>query len=206
MGMRFAGALVGALVIVAAMMPGAANAALVIEEISPTVAVYTETQDSLSPIRRDNNLGPLVYDVTGFVKAVLSSPGILSFGCSASDFSGFSSGSIALVGRGACAFGLKAQLAEAAGASAIIFVNNIDNGTFNPFTGADIRVNIPTIGVSKRLGESWIPAASDGTLKLRLTAPPVPEPATWAMFIIGLGLIGGVMRQRKALTSVPLPA
>ncbi|MDC8753327.1 PEPxxWA-CTERM sorting domain-containing protein [Erythrobacter sp. sf7] len=33
------------------------------------------------------------------------------------------------------------------------------------------------------------------------SAPAVPEPATWAMFILGLGLVGGAMRQRKALTA-----
>ena len=30
-----------------------------------------------------------------------------------------------------------------------------------------------------------------------LSAPPVPEPASWAMMIAGLGLAGGLLRKRK---------
>jgi hypothetical protein len=29
----------------------------------------------------------------------------------------------------------------------------------------------------------------------------VPEPATWAMMIIGFGLVGGVMRRRSAVAA-----
>ncbi|MCW2389130.1 hypothetical protein M2333_002176 [Sphingobium sp. B11D3B] len=35
-----------------------------------------------------------------------------------------------------------------------------------------------------------------------LATVPVPEPATWAMMIAGLGLVGGVMRRRAGATSV----
>lgn len=41
---------------------------------------------------------------------------------------------------------------------------------------------------------------TDSDANFRLTAAPfaaVPEPATWAMFIGGFGLIGGVMRRRQ---------
>ena len=37
--------------------------------------------------------------------------------------------------------------------------------------------------------------------QLRDIAGAVPEPATWAMMIMGFGLIGGAMRQRKAKVS-----
>ncbi len=35
----------------------------------------------------------------------------------------------------------------------------------------------------------------------RSTSPPVPEPATWAMMIGGLGLVGASMRRRKTAVS-----
>ncbi|QHL91272.1 PEPxxWA-CTERM sorting domain-containing protein [Sphingomonas changnyeongensis] len=42
---------------------------------------------------------------------------------------------------------------------------------------------------------------SPSTLTVTNTAPAVPEPATWAMLIVGFGLIGGTLRQPKASTA-----
>ena len=39
-------------------------------------------------------------------------------------------------------------------------------------------------------------------LNARDIAGGVPEPATWAMMILGFGLIGGALRQRQAATKV----
>src|SRR6266566_372574 len=50
-------------------------------------------------------------------------------GCSASDFSGFVAGRIALIQRGTCFFGVKVQNAKAAGASGVIIFNE---GNSNP--------------------------------------------------------------------------
>ena len=36
-----------------------------------------------------------------------------------------------------------------------------------------------------------------------LTGVTVPEPATWAMMLVGLGGLGGLMRRRRAQTAVP---
>lgn len=36
------------------------------------------------------------------------------------------------------------------------------------------------------------------------TAPPVPEPGTWAMMLLGFGAIGFVMRRRKPAGTMPL--
>jgi PEP-CTERM motif len=38
----------------------------------------------------------------------------------------------------------------------------------------------------------------DGALRVDLAA--IPEPATWAMMIMGFGLVGGTLRSRKAAT------
>lgn len=38
------------------------------------------------------------------------------------------------------------------------------------------------------------------TLSVVNSSPSVPEPATWAMMIIGFGAVGGAMRRRKANT------
>ena len=31
--------------------------------------------------------------------------------------------------------------------------------------------------------------------------PPVPEPATWAMMLVGLGIVGGAIRYRRRTTT-----
>ena len=61
-----------------------------------------------------------------------------------------------------------------------------------------------------QLAKTWIISSSSATnsgtdyfkLKtLSITAyPPVPEPATWMMMIVGFGAIGGAMRRRRSLS------
>jgi peptidase M28-like protein/PA domain-containing protein len=73
-------------------------------------------------------------------------------GCSASDFSGFTAGRIALIQRGGCNFGVKAQNAQAAGASGVIIFNEGNPGRTDLLIGGlvDAAGNpvIPTIPVA----------------------------------------------------------
>ena len=73
-------------------------------------------------------------------------------GCSASDFSGFTAGRIALIQRGGCNFGVKAQNAQNAGASGVIIFNEGNPGRTDLFIGSlvDAAGNpiIPTIPVA----------------------------------------------------------
>jgi len=82
-------------------------------------------------------------DVTAAVTAVdllIPPVGGSNSGCEATDFAGFPAGSIALIQRGTCTFRLKAENAQAAGASAVIIFNEgntparsgIINGTLGP--------------------------------------------------------------------------
>jgi Zn-dependent M28 family amino/carboxypeptidase len=71
-------------------------------------------------------------------------------GCEASDFAGIPAGAIAVVRRGTCQFGVKSQLAGAAGAAAVVVVNTEDgplNGTLGETAGT-----IPSVGVSSSVG------------------------------------------------------
>ncbi len=45
------------------------------------------------------------------------------------------------------------------------------------------------------------PASTGPSASLFLAAPPIPEPATWAMMILGFGLVGMAMRRRRASLS-----
>ena len=64
-------------------------------------------------------------------------------------------GQIAIVDRGACAFVLKAQNAQAAGASGLIIANNIP-GTLSP-GGVAPDVTIPVVGVTAAGLVEWAP-------------------------------------------------
>ncbi|KAJ9645954.1 Leucyl aminopeptidase yscIV [Coniosporium tulheliwenetii] len=61
-----------------------------------------------------------------------------NFGCNRTDFPAEVTGSIALISRGSCEFGLKAALAGAAGAAGAVIHNNI-NGTLSGTLGAPER-------------------------------------------------------------------
>ncbi len=80
-----------------------------LQQISPTATTYVT----------DSFTGSGAGDVTATVTAVdisLAPPRASTSGCEAADFAGFPAGNIALIQRGTCDFGLKADNAEAAGA------------------------------------------------------------------------------------------
>ena len=94
------------------------------------------------------------------------------------DFAGFPAGNIALVQRGTCSFALKAANAQAAGASAVIFMNQgntpvrspVFNGTAVPPAGSAVTVfTIPLVGVST--ADGILLAAGGSTALVRVDAP-----------------------------------
>ncbi len=98
-------------------------------------------------------------DVTASVSPVdlaLDPPRDSTSGCEAEDFAGFTPGHIALVQRGTCAFGLKAENAEAAGASAVLIMNQCNTpdrcGPLNPTLLPSV-VTIPVAGLTFADGE-----------------------------------------------------
>ena len=93
-------------------------------------------------------------------------------GCEAADFAGFPVGSVALLQRGSCDFGVKAQNAQAAGATAVILYNEgtpgdaSRNNVLNP-TVAGYAVTIPVVGTSYELGRDLMDPAGT-VVKIRV--------------------------------------
>jgi hypothetical protein len=86
---------------------------------------------------------------------------------------GFPAGAIALVDRGVCAFTVKVGNAQAAGAVAVIVVNNIP-GAPTTMGGDDPTITIPSVMVSLAEGDAikaGLPAT--GTVA---SLPPAPDP------------------------------
>lgn len=139
-----------------------------LEQAAPVAAVYTEDLDYLLMGHTDAG------DVTAAVTAVdvdLGPGNASTSGCEAADFAGFPVGHIALLQRGACAFGLKAENAAAAGAvGAIIFNQGNTPGRFGVVAAAlsaDFGGGIPVMFATYYLGEEW---ASTAGLVLHMAA------------------------------------
>jgi minor extracellular serine protease Vpr len=75
-----------------------------------------------------------------------------NLGCNASDFAGFPAGRIALISRGSCTFVIKAQNAQAAGASAVVLYNNAAGAFGADLTGGGIT--IPVVSILQSAGQA----------------------------------------------------
>jgi Zn-dependent M28 family amino/carboxypeptidase len=131
----------------------------VFAQVSPEARTYVEDTDYSTAEYSGSG------DATGTVVAVdvveppAATPSSTS-GCEASDFANFPAGSIALLQRGTCDFGLKAENASKAGAAGAIIYNEGQPGRTDMLgpTLGEYAVTIPVVGVSHALGR-----ALDGT-------------------------------------------
>lgn len=91
-------------------------------------------------------------------------------GCSPTDYDGLPvRGAVVLVDRGACAFGIKQQIAADRGAVAMVVVNNVDDdGPIGATLGESTKVTIPVVGITKAEGARL--RANPGATTLKLNA------------------------------------
>lgn len=129
-----------------------------LQQVAPNAAAYVLGVDYF-PMDFSGE-ATVTADVTA-VDLALDDPSTSSSGCEADDFVGFPAGNIALLQRGTCAFGVKADNAFAAGASgAIIFNQGNDDpnddrfGLFGGTLGEPVR-SIPVVSAPFDLGEEW---------------------------------------------------
>jgi Zn-dependent M28 family amino/carboxypeptidase len=90
------------------------------------------------------------------VDLLLPSTGGSTSGCEAEDFAGFPAGSIALLQRGTCDFGVKTSNAAAAGAAGAVIMNEGDAPDREELLlgNLGVIVPIPAVGVSFALGQA----------------------------------------------------
>ena len=146
-----------------------------LEQIAPVATTYVAGVDFATMTYSGSG------DVTAPVQAVdLAIPptGGSTSGCEAADFAGFVAGNIALIQRGTCAFAVKAQNAEAAGAVGVIIYNE---GNAPDRTGVLLGtlggpgVTIPVVGTTFALGEELY--ESTGPV-VRIFVDTISEPRT----------------------------
>ncbi|WP_139979407.1 M14 family zinc carboxypeptidase [Nocardioides litoris] len=87
--------------------------------------------------------------------------------------SGLPAGAIALVDRGECTFAEKAANAQAAGASAVVVVNNVSGAAASP-GNIPAAVTVPVVGISQADG-ARLRALTEPTARLLPGATLVPE-------------------------------
>ena len=117
------------------------------------------------------DFGSLTADLTRPLKVVRTDAGSLSQACSALPANALS-GAIGVVSRGTCSFSTKIRTAQAAGAAAVIVVNNVAGDP--TVMGSDGTAGQPTVagfmvGLSDRAALLALPAAQNATLASALS-------------------------------------
>jgi Zn-dependent M28 family amino/carboxypeptidase len=127
----------------------------IFQQLTPSAVNYVDGVDftsmTFSP-NGDHTAGVTAVDLTLPPSPVPSS----TSGCEAADYAGFPAGTIALVQRGTCTFGQKADLAAAAGAVAVIVFNEGQPGRtarVDGTLGGPVAHNSPVIGTTFAIGE-----------------------------------------------------
>ncbi|HEX6015609.1 MAG TPA: M28 family metallopeptidase [Geminicoccaceae bacterium] len=148
------------------------------EQVSPTAETYELSVDFLT----------MEYSGSGDVTAPVELAGGIqippgptasssSSGCTAADFTGFTTGNVALVQRGTCDFVVKAMNAEAAGASAVIIFNEGQEGRTDVLNGTlgGPGVEIPVIGTIFAVGEELYVLANGAGVTVRVATDTTSE-------------------------------
>lgn len=135
-------------------------------QVSPESVTYAQDEDYI----------PMSFSGAGEAEAPveavdvnLDAPADNDSGCEPEDFEGFTEGNVALIQRGACAFGVKAANAGAAGASGVIIFNTAPGDeVFAGTLGEPMEDAPPTVGTGHDLGVELMDA--DATVRLAIDA------------------------------------
>ncbi|GAA3424318.1 M28 family metallopeptidase [Streptosporangium sandarakinum] len=151
-------------------------------EITP--AVMERVSPSAKTYARNTDFKVMTYSGSGSVTAPVqgvdltlppsTTPNSSTSGCEASDFAGFTAGNIALMQRGTCNFQVKAENAQAAGASGVIIFNEgqpgegtNDRRTLLSGTLNEPTTHIPVVGATFAAGSEL--AATGTTVRLAVS-------------------------------------
>lgn len=89
---------------------------------------------------------------------------------------------------------------------------------FGTFLAATLNIQTPSLGFTQfagpdlftvsnmrpvfSLGTFQLTSIVSGSSTLTISAAAVPEPATWAMMLVGFGMLGAVIRYRRRSTAI----
>ena len=105
------------------------------------------------------------FPVTGRVHVLAGTDGTIGLGCDAAEYADVQAGDIVVTLRGDCPRIDRATLGQAAGAAAVIMVNNTDTEVYPPLEGVIKDVAIPFLGV-KPSAAAVLQTANDSTVTI----------------------------------------
>ena len=120
----------------------------------------------------NNNAASFATIGPATVTVLQSSPGVVALGCSAGDYAG-TAGMIVVVKRGTCARIDRAIFGQAAGAAAVIMINN--SGGLPPFEGPIPGVSIPFLGAAGGTDAAFV--AGDAAIHTITAGAPMASPS-----------------------------
>src|SRR6266571_2677367 len=126
--------------------PAAADKVISVAAIEALARVPAANIGVGSGIQAINANESAALPVTGTLQVLSDGAGGISLGCAAADYAGVTAGAIVVTKRGVCARIDRATLGQAAGAGAVIMVNNAAG--LPPFEGPIPGVTIAFLGVS----------------------------------------------------------
>lgn len=131
--------------------------------------VLAETLVENSPTQREIDAIVMAFSPNtpeGGITADLAAPSGSALGCEVGDYAGADlTGQIAIVSRGTCSFGIKAEIAAAVNAEAVIVYNNAA-GPLNGTLGAPGQ--IPAAGITMADGQALVAEMADGPVNVTL--------------------------------------
>jgi Zn-dependent M28 family amino/carboxypeptidase len=149
-----------------------------LEQTSPDAVTYDEGTDFAATPQSEP--GQVTAHVTP-IDLQLGLGNTSTSGCEAADFAGFTPGDIALIQRGTCTFEIKAENADAAGASGVLFFNQGNtaapdrNGIPAVTLGNGYTGSIPALSATYALG---VELSTIADLEMRLFANVIRTPST----------------------------
>jgi minor extracellular serine protease Vpr len=94
------------------------------------------------------------FPITGRLIVPMYTTGEIVLGCTADEYAGIQPGDIVVTRRGLCPRTDRARLAQAAGAAAVVMINDSDLDVFPPLEGPIDGVTIPMLGVKRSASPS----------------------------------------------------
>jgi Zn-dependent M28 family amino/carboxypeptidase len=159
----------------------------VFERVSPDPKTYAATDFATMSYSGSGDTTAALQAIDVVVPIGSSPPNTSTSGCEAADFAGFTAGNVALVQRGTCPFRQKADNAVAAGATAVIVMNEgqaqspsqpEDRTVVVQGTLGTPGVTIPVIGTSYAIGEELVNQTRAGAVTVHVSTETISETRT----------------------------
>ena len=163
------------------------TASAVFERVSPDPHPYTSDDFVTMSYSGSGDATAKLQAIDVVVPIGDNPPSTSTSGCEAADFTGFTPGNIALLQRGTCSFRVKADNAQAAGASAVVIFNEgqpasatqpEDRTVVIQGTLGDPGVTIPVIGTSYAIGAELTDQTRAGDVTVHVSTATISETRT----------------------------